>query len=249
MEQNLFLIHKTKTLSNVFEILDELSFKCFYSLEHIREENFIESSVLDIAIPMISFSDINFPSKLNDEYGHYAFVMKKEWAVKNGITPVLYLEKKSDGMRLLNSIEYLISRMLNLTRENDLPLSKTVKDLQKYFISYLQFIKNYKHEDWKEKKLEPNYCFYEEREWRYVPIDENDCSFVKFIHKEKDYDREKEMLNRKANQYVLNFTLDDLAYLILDKEQDKSLLEVFFKNHDRDYETLENKILFFDELN
>ena len=57
------------------------------------------------------------------------------------------------------------------------------------------------------------------------------------------------MLNRKANQYVLNFTLDDLAYLILDKEQDKSLLEDFFKNHDRDYETLDNKILFFDELN
>ena len=69
-----------------------------------------------IGIPMISFCDI--PITLLDEhtnrYGSYGIGLSKDWGIKNGVTPIMYIANDT----VLRSVHYHII--------NDFELSKVV---------------------------------------------------------------------------------------------------------------------------
>ncbi len=66
--------------------------KIFHRNEVNQSDKFI-----DVYVPMVCFCDIleKDSKKHSDLYGKYALVMKKEWALKNNISPVTYIHNNS----------------------------------------------------------------------------------------------------------------------------------------------------------
>lgn len=86
------LFHFTSTFRQLGAILEN-KFKltyCYekYSLGHETHESYY---------PMVSFCDIPLSIAHNQvkAYGNYAIGLTKEWAIKNKLNPVLYIEKNS----------------------------------------------------------------------------------------------------------------------------------------------------------
>ncbi|HGY6874107.1 TPA: abortive infection system antitoxin AbiGi family protein, partial [Escherichia coli] len=87
------LFHFTKNEEAFYSILTELYFKPFLARERIvgvkGRRNF--------AVPMVSFCDIKL-SQIKDhsgKYGEFGFGLTKEWAEKNDLHPVLYMNQGS----------------------------------------------------------------------------------------------------------------------------------------------------------
>ena len=60
---------------------------------YCEEDLSCEKSELKIGIPMASFCDIPITllSEYHERYGEYGMGLTKEWAIKNGISPVMYI--------------------------------------------------------------------------------------------------------------------------------------------------------------
>ena len=91
------LFHVSK-FKNIEAILLDQCFKASYCKE-VQEVSFNYSNKntvsLDYYSPMVSFTDNTLDSIINDTYayGDSAIGMNFEWVKKNGLNPVLYLEK------------------------------------------------------------------------------------------------------------------------------------------------------------
>ena len=112
------IIHYTKSFEILSSILKE-GFKIKYCAEILKLGKTRTSKA---AHPMISFCDIPLSNSSQhfDAYGKYGLGLTKEWAVRNGINPVLYIDKNS-------LIAKSISSMLLERRKTD---SKTLREDQ-----------------------------------------------------------------------------------------------------------------------
>src|SRR5689334_8614782 len=90
------LIHFTKQKSSLKGILQR-GFHIFYCLENLNLDNRGKSRHYEAAYPMVSFCDLPLSEVKNhiDKYGSYGIGLKKDWAIKNRLNPVLYFEKSS----------------------------------------------------------------------------------------------------------------------------------------------------------
>jgi hypothetical protein len=86
------LIHFTKSIKALSGILTE-----HFKIKYCQEIVYSISDNSKLIVPMVSFCDIPFSQIINhiDSYGYYGIGLKKEWAEKNGLNPVLYIEKNS----------------------------------------------------------------------------------------------------------------------------------------------------------
>jgi len=210
------IIHFTNKFSSLIGILEN-NFTVRYCQENIvtKEKNF------NILIPMVSFCDIPFSQIIDhiNKYGSYGIGLKKEWAEKNGLNPVLYTEK-------LSNLSGNISKLyVQLTKTK-----KSISDLslnEKESLDFLRYIKNYQS-DLKRtgRKTIPNYRFSDEREWRFTPsIESKNLLFGNLKRfEEDDYKRAKELLNKKNKFESLDFEPDDVTYIIIKKEDERNRL-------------------------
>jgi hypothetical protein len=215
------VFHFTKSIDAVKSIISS-DFRIKYCLETIEAKR----RIIQFAVPMASFCDIPLSqvSTHIDKYGGYGIGLKKSWAKRKGLNPVLYLEKNSS---ILN--EVLIPEKFADTD------NRAVQ-------GFLRFTKNYEGELKRNGEIiNKVYRFYDEREWRYCPNIQALFNNAELIIHDVDYYRaEKELLNKRLHDTRLSFTLRNITYIIV--KDDDEIYEIvdhlersIFGEKDREY--------------
>ena len=200
------LFHFTKDIQTIINILETK----FYP-RLCLEETVIPKFPFRLAIPMVCFCDIPLSqiTEHTSRYGYYAIGIKKDWAIKQGVTPILYVH---DNSMISNTI---ISEMRQLSA------TKMGKDdinvqIMKY-IDTLCFMKRYKGYD---DRLKKEICYYDEREWRYVPPRESKEQFCYLIEEAYKDDHIRSLIDKENEKYGVIFNPDAINYIIVRNENE-----------------------------
>lgn len=214
---------------------------------YCEEDLSFDETKFCVGIPMASFCDI--PITLLDEhnsrYGNYGIALTKEWAINNGITPIMYIAN-DDVLRSVYYHHHRNQEVLDWYERGDVK-EKLVKDtilkgfpiadyaeklgaekehaINTHIIGYLKkYVGEY------QKKPINNY---EENEWRYLVPDEGE---TKWLWSKEEYmkwrnphnkDMSKETVRKPApsqalRRYTLLFETKDVSYILVKDEDFKS---------------------------
>jgi len=146
-------------------------------------------------------------------YGEYAIAFSKAWSVRQGLQPVMYVNKESE---FLNEFRKLFSYAM--TSEN---IEEIVADDLLGRIAYFKPLQGTMDRtiDGKPIKLEKN--FHDEKEWRFIPRDSEliKMKLDKVIAKKKikdNYNAINKSLERSTYESIwLKFSYDDIKYIIV----------------------------------
>ncbi len=210
------LFHFTHTAENLVGILtsDFLPRFCLEEFESFRTQD--GDPVFDMAVPMVCFCDLpltNIPEHLSF-YGNYGIGLTKEWGIRRGLNPVLYVSPQSDcNTHLLRVCAYAMAR----------PGATSFRD----FIELLSFVKPVHGEMFRHDEMVERY-FYDEREWRYVPrlieqVDNDEALEADFrLDKDEFLDDVKraQANSQLGNRAALTFTPDDIRYIVVSDERE-----------------------------
>jgi hypothetical protein len=210
------IIHYTKNLDNLLQILAN-----GFSLKYCKEDFFWKEKKLKYAYPMICFCDIPLSEvkKHLDSYGHYGIGLKKDWAVKKGLNPVLYLEKQSS---LSETLMHQVMRFHENKKEllKNPTATKIDEVWRQDLITLCSHVKNYDGDLLIDGVQIPNYRFYDEREWRYVPSKTELKGNQRAILHDK-YLADKEKFNKEVGKVKLEFNIaEDISYIIVKEDED-----------------------------
>jgi hypothetical protein len=204
------IIHFTKTFENLAGILKS-DFQVKYCFETIS----VKEGTIRIAVPMVSFCDIPLSQVKNhiDSYGSYGIGLSKNWAKKHGLNPVLYMERNSTmANHFCKTLftEVLGEKYIEGAEESTYALA-----------DIFRYMKNYDGDLTRKKGNTPNYRFYDEREWRYVPL-KKQLKKAPIIITPDNYDTDSKKL--EANKLLigqkLKFTPHDITYIIVESESE-----------------------------
>jgi len=203
------LIHLTNTRKALEGILEN-SFRVKYCKEEIKWNE--KSST--IHVPMVSFCDIPL-SQIKDHissYGCYGIGLTREWAVRNRLNPVLYIEQHS---HLAHSYEQALIHFSKNEDGEDVAADRAHKQL----VDIARYTKNY--EGMLKRNGEPpkKYRFSDEREWRYVPDIDHACEMY-YNRKEFGEPDAKEKAAKSVADLRLKFEPDDIKYIIIKDESE-----------------------------
>lgn len=241
MESSNSVTHFTKKKTTLYKILDSMYFKPSYCKEEIDVDLPYEQSSFTLGVPEVSFCDIPLSRILvhAKKYGKYGIALKKSWAINKGLTPIIYMEKHSKLASAVTGNEYLVSTLLAHGDLNEWANYKTEK-LQKEYIRLLAFMKNYSNDLTRKNKTFSDYRFYDEREWRYVPDDLE----VKVLYS-NNFEEKADLNKSISSQGRLNFSVDDINYIILRKNSD---VQTFYDKYNAKFNSLASKIITIEQL-
>lgn len=198
----------------------------------------------ELAMPMICFCDIPLSNIRNhvEVYGEYAIGLTKEWGKKNDISPVMYFWDNSISVRVIkscfNSIDECLAKSnkhlqkehysdsIQKSKKDDLIISfsEEIGAIHNGLIEVMGFTKQYSGKFLRNGKEYQNICFYNEREWRYVPdILSFPPEIPTFMTKGQYLDLEQkraENAKLEVDSLSLKFTPSDIKYIILSKEDE-----------------------------
>ncbi len=201
------IIHFTNSKDALLGILTD-NFK----LSYCNETVILKGNLISFAVPMVSFCDIPLSQVKNHitKYGKYGIGLTKEWAKKQKLNPVIYLEKNSKLSESYSRVyfEYAINSGKNL---------QDYDDIEKSVVDILRYIKNYQNNLVRGETVYKNYRFSDEREWRYV-LDYNEPPL--FIYPMVNFD--KDIANDSLSTYRLKFEPNDIKYVIIQNENEIS---------------------------
>jgi hypothetical protein len=173
---------------------------------------------------MVCFCDIPLTQTREhiEHYNGYAIGLKRGWGIGHGLNPVFYITEN-----FTNPLE-------------GLEFSSAMNDAgRRAFDYFFCLLKPYKGKNYKCHPPEDK-IFYNEKEWRYVPMLHDFSDALKQFFFEDEFTNE---INEKTlyirDLYKLKFIITDLNYIIVKtSEEKKSLLEYL---RDSDYrESLHN---------
>ncbi len=206
------LWHQTKK-DGLMGILKSRKLYYSYSLENIISS----SNMKGVAIPMVSLCDLPLAEFGSGKwaYGNYAIGFSREWGINKGFNPVCYCFNNSLFLsKLYENLKEAIHTGDRLQVENAV-----------FPFFYMKFVegsivkRNYKR-----------YRFYDEKEIRFVPKREDVPNYEIFL-KDTQYDEyKKEHGNSLLGTYGIDFSYEDIKYIIVDKENNKDEIVNFF-NH------------------
>ncbi len=233
------LFHFTPSAKYLVGILEN-GFLPRYSWEecHIESPDGQSKPLFRNAIPMVSFCDIPLSqiTKHIKTYGHYGIGMSKYWGKRKGLNPVLYLAESAVFSQNVDSI------LVDLLNKN----LKLPQDLYASFFDIVRYIKPYSGSFYRNGKLcRRNVRFYDEREWRYVPV------IGKLFLTKDEFDNKKirAQRNEEVEKAILSFEPDDIKYVIIREEKEissmiKALREIRASTYDeRTIEILTSRII------
>lgn len=219
------LFHFTKNLDYLKNILLNGLFPRF-CLEDVEWFDLPEH----IAYPMVCFCDIPLPriSDHTDFYGDYGIGLSKDWGLKNRLNPVIYSNVDGTAPSLVN---YLI----NPTSDSETTEEKERRE--KEFFKLFKIIKPLSGKMYVSGNLvEKN--FYQESEWRYTPeIEEEGIVF------KNEFDTRRDMLNKDAEEYKLDFLPSDIKYIFVKHDSEIPSLVDFIHHNLGKYPLNDLKIL------
>jgi hypothetical protein len=235
------IIHYTDTFNKLESILKE-GFAIKYCSEKLKVDGGIGSQA---AHPMISFCDIPLSQSYKhfDAYGKYGIGLSKEWAYQMGINPVLYLEEKS-----------IISKTISSLLEDRRSTSSNLNELQRSNILKIKsFTKNYSGLLKRKNIDDPNYKFYDEREWRLVP-EREDIENAPLSINLTIFTKSKDTYNKAISSIRFAFKPADVSYIIVDKTEEISeiinllRLEFYEKYTQKEMDMLFSKIVSTEQI-
>jgi hypothetical protein len=199
------IIHYTDKIEKIESILIE-GFLIKYCEEQLVIENELSSNS---AHPMISFCDIplSHSYKHFDAYGRYGIGLSKTWAHKMRINPVLYLDHRS-------TVSLNLGKLLEARREKK--TTNLTVNQSNQILRIKAFTKNYSGKLKRNKVDRSNYIFYDEREWRLVPED-NELGSAKFSIALSKYKSKKSYYNNLLSGLRFKFNPSEISYIIVDK--------------------------------
>ena len=191
------IVHYLDNFESLLKILKD-GFAPSYCLENIDSSEYY--------IPMVSFC--NIPLKDVDQYmryGKYGLGMSLDWALKNGISPVVYIHEKTPfkdfSKKLFSSGFY----------KNDV---KNFDMLRNATLPAIQFFKNWKT-IYKGKEI----ITYHEREWRYIP----DLEDNKVLAPNEFDEMKTSLFFKKPHlpEHSINFNIEDIRYIVINNESQR----------------------------
>ena len=201
------IIHFTKTKEALMGILAD-NFKIKYCKEVIK----LDESTIDIQVPMVSFCDIPL-SQIKEhirKYGNYGIGLSREWAVRNGLNPVLYVEPQSHLARnLRGSFVYFLDDE-KIKNDED-------KKARKQLFDTFRYMKNYQGKLVRMEEERDEYRFSDEREWRYVPS--ISLKFPMLLVSSATSDTIKDA-GEKIESARLKFEPKDIRYIIINNDDE-----------------------------
>ncbi len=213
------LFHFTGSLENLINILTN-EFRPRFCLEDfgvVFAGKNPPVETLELAVPMVCFCDLPLSQTGGHLtiYGDYGIGMTKEWGKRNGITPVLYVHRES----LLIS---KFGKLLEQVRTKGKLKSDFQRELSDNLYDFACFIKPYEGNFWRPSGQLNNVRFYDEREWRYVPILPDDDPYRKGMPK-SDFlnDQIRQASNNNLAEISrISFEPNDIKYLIVRREDE-----------------------------
>jgi hypothetical protein len=212
------VFHFTRSLDNVESILRNDFYPKFCIEDIVGTITGIPG--VEKAIPMVCFCDIPLSQikKHVKTYGEYAIGLSKEWAIKQKVNPVLYTYQNSD---MANKLANAFHALFEYERNNNLKENK----MSDNFMAAIQYVKPYEGALWRDGQWSKEIIrFYDEREWRYVPIvkDKNGPSMIR-KSEESDFSAAIARLNNdlvKSGFWRLSFQPNDIKYIIVRHEDE-----------------------------
>ncbi|WP_343633620.1 abortive infection system antitoxin AbiGi family protein [Fluviicola sp.] len=206
------IIHFTSTVDALKGILQD-NFKIKYCAETIFFE--LEKEI-KYAAPMVSFCDIPL-SQIKDhigKYGAYGIGLTKEWAQRQRLNPVMYVQA---GSFLAKSIQ---ESYRNIAKVKNVEWDKISSD-QRNWLNILRYVKNYEADLSRGGEVVKNYRFSDEREWRYTPSYE-ECNPMAINPVAYQTEEQKKRINKKLSNLRLEFEPNDIKYIIIERESEIS---------------------------
>jgi len=204
------IIHYTNSLETLKLILEQ-GFKIKYCYEKLQ----LGIGFSNTAHPMVSFCDIPLSNVKQhmEKYGKYGVGLTKDWAFKNRINPVLYIDRHS-------SIAEVVHELIKSKEQ--------VERIQRL----KSCTKNYAGKVERENISEEEYRFYDEREWRFIPTreDEKFAEYRSAISISKDsYDKNRDRYNKQISNYRVKFEPDDISYIIVQSTSEITEIITFLR--------------------
>lgn len=207
------LFHFTLSMEDIAGILEN-GFSARFCLENYSNLFDASNDGFTMAFPMVCFCDLPISQLRShmDFYGSYGLGMKKEWGIKNGISPVMYMLPGSDTAGY-------IGRLLGYV--DDLADKDGTAVFRKCLRSVIRQIKLY--EGFVEKDgQQVSKRFYDEREWRWVPyVTENENSDLLSLSR-NTYNtlRVRQAYEKTSDAVHLTFDPEDIDYIIVSQESE-----------------------------
>lgn len=202
------LFHFTRNYDTLLSIL-----KSKFYPRLCLEQRIMSQLDLRLAVPMVCFCDIPL-SQISEhtlKYGEYAIGIKKDWAIQQGVSPILYVHDNSLILKMI------LSEIKEISKEVlDNPEGMASYRMKKY-VDAVCMMKPYEGKD---ERLGQAVRYYDEREWRYVPSREKGDQFIyltEAIFKEEGV---QEKVNKENERYGVEFNPDVINYLIVANDND-----------------------------
>jgi hypothetical protein len=169
---------------------------------------------------MVSFCDIPLSQIKNhiSNYGHYGIGLSREWAIRNKLNPVLYVEPGSHlAVSYRKIIKYFSKTAPTLPKE----VKGDTREAMKQALDVVRYIKNYEGPLTRRTKTFEKYRFSDEREWRYVPDYSCPCQMLYTATSfSKDGAKEKSAVD--ISDLRLKFDPNDVKYIIIKSDSEIS---------------------------
>ena len=202
------LYHFAKSIDIVLSIIRT----GFYPRTAREDMNFLVKK-LDhayIGTPMVCFTDIPLDhlEEHTKQYGEYGIGMNKEWGIRNGLNPILYVVDDSDLNKAILDLQGHIA-------DKNIHDKKELKNVGKLYWRVAGYFKRYMESE----SIKP---YYDEREWRYlVPFNEGEHIF-RLIDDSLTNENIQRLNLEVQNKFPLKFTLEDIDNIIIPDGVDKN---------------------------
>lgn len=236
------LFHFTDKIEYLLGILTHNFYPRYCLEDHSAFFPADDKDVSERAIPMVCFCDIPLSNIRNHRkiYGDYAIGLTKEWGIRNRISPVTYFLDNSVSVEGMSKCFQTIFSNLNKVKEHSesietpIPLrdkgerlttslSFDLAGIHNVLLQSMGFTKKYRGDFVKGDKPYSNFCFYDEREWRYMPNLLSLQNEKSFIDKGTfSIESERIRLNKylEENGHALEFSPSDVKYIIVGEERE-----------------------------
>ncbi len=233
------LFHFTRSMADLVSILEN-NFTARFCLENYSNLFNGSNDAFTMAFPMLCFCDLPV-SQLRrhmDFYGSYGLGMKKEWGIKNGINPVMYMHPGSDTAVYIGS---LLKYFDGCAADND---AAVFRKCLRSIIRHIKLYEGFVDKDGQQVSKR----FYDEREWRWVPYitEDEDSDLLSLPGNTYNTLEARQQAYEKASDADaarLTFDPDDIDYIIVALESEIIKVIEAVEKFERSYDENTLKIL------
>lgn len=235
------LFHFTKKIESLKSIMNN-KFKPFYCIEDISFM-YEDHRNITFAFPIVCFCDLPLEriSNHRENYGDYGIGLTKEWGIRNNFNIVNYSfreSRKSGSYRLL--VDFAFQKCSDLNED----LNRKFRNAFNILLMTSKPYQGKKFDKINRKWSNIDIRFYDEREWRYLPLVDKLNWSLSPDDFSGDYDAFFEAIEKEEpkiqEKYTLNFNVNDIKYIFL---KDKHEIENFLNDISDNYNEIELKTI------